>query len=59
MAEGRDVVKIEQLTGSNYQSWKTNMKLVLMERGLWGFVQGTEVLPVATETDKKEKKKKE
>ena len=41
--------KIEPLERNNYQSWKYNMKLVLMERGLWGFAQGTETLPGQTE----------
>ena len=60
MAEGgRDVVKIDPLIGSNYRSWKYNIKLVLMERGLWGFAQGNETAPVAEENDKKEKEIKE
>ncbi len=28
------------------------MKLVLMDRGLWGYATGEEVAPVTTETDK-------
>ena len=40
-----EITKIEPLDGANYQSWKYNMKLVLMERGLWGFVLGTEQPP--------------
>ena len=47
-------VAIEPLNGSNYHSWKFNVKCLLMERGLWGIVSGTETAPVATETDKKE-----
>ena len=43
-----EITKIEPLDGSNFQSWKYNMKLVLMERGLWGFVQGTESEPEPT-----------
>ena len=50
-----EITKIERLDGSNYRSWKYNIKLVLMERGLWGFTQGLEVAPVVTEDDKKEK----
>ena len=34
-----EITKIEKLNGSNYQSWKYNVKLLLMERGLWGFSQ--------------------
>ena len=41
----RDAAKIEKLNGSNYQTWKYNMKLILMERGLWGFIDGREVRP--------------
>ena len=42
------VSKIEKLGGRNYQSWKYNVKLVLMERGLWGFTQeGQETPPAA------------
>ena len=35
------------------------MKLVLMDRGLWGYVTGDEPAPTATENDKKEKEIKE
>ena len=37
-----EITKIERLDGKNYQSWKYNIKLVLMERGLWRFVEGFE-----------------
>ena len=43
-----EITKIEKLNGRNYQSWKYNVKLVLMERGLWGFTQeGQETPPTA------------
>ena len=42
-----EITKIQHLNGRNYQSWKYNMKLVLMERGLWRFIEGTEVAPVS------------
>ena len=45
-----EITKIEPLSGKNYQSWKYNIKLVLMERGLWGFVEGTETAPGSTAT---------
>ena len=35
------------------------MKLVLMDKGYWGYVTGDEPAPVITETDKKEKEVKE
>lgn len=42
----RETIKIEKLNGKNYESWKYNIKLVLMERGLWGFTQeGKETPP--------------
>lgn len=42
---------VEKLNGKKYQSWKNNIKLVLMERGLWGFTQdGQETLPGETAT---------
>ncbi len=41
-----EITKIEKLSGKNFQSWKYNIKLVLMERGLWGFTQeGQEIAP--------------
>ena len=58
-ASRSDALKIEPLDGSNYGNWKYNVQLLLMERDLWGFIEGTEVEPKATETDKKEKEIKE
>ena len=43
------ISKIEPLNGRNFQSWKHNIKLVLMEQGSWGSVQGSEVPPQSTE----------
>ena len=51
-----EITKIEKLNGRNYQSWKYNMKLVLMERGLWGIAEGTEVKEEDANTDDKAKK---
>ena len=51
-----DGFKIEKLNGRNYQSWKYNMKLVLMEKGLWGIADGSEVkVEVAADADAKTK----
>ena len=45
-----EITKIESLNGENYQSWKYNIKLVLMERGLWGFTQeGQDTPPASTD----------
>jgi hypothetical protein len=46
-----EITKIENLNGKNDQSWKYNIKLVLMERGLWGFIAGTETPPAETATN--------
>ena len=45
MSTKSDIMKIELLSGKNYQSWRYNMKLILMERGLWGFAEGREEGP--------------
>ena len=51
MTSMSETIKIEKLNGKNYQSWKYNTKLVLMERGLWGFTQeGQETPPAETAT---------
>ena len=43
MAERFEMPKIEKLNGKNYKSWKYNTTLVLMERGLWGFIKSATV----------------
>ena len=43
--------QIEKLNGQNYISWKFNMRCLLMERGLWGFVSGKTVKPMVLKTD--------
>ena len=45
-----EIMKIELLNGRNYQSWKCNIKLVLMERGLWSFIAGGEEVSSETAT---------
>ena len=50
MADDRSMdIKIKKLDGTNYQSWKFQMKLVLMEKDLWGFIEDVEV-NVATDS---------
>ena len=44
-----EITNIEKLNGTNSQSWKYNVKLVLMERGLWGFTQEGQQPPPATD----------
>ena len=47
----RDDMKIEKLNGANYQTWKYNVSLILMEKGLWSFVTGREPAPKATDKE--------
>ena len=35
---------IDKLDGSNWTTWKFQMRHLLLEKGLWGYVDGTEVL---------------
>ena len=42
-----EITKIEKLNLRNYQSWKYNVNLVLMKRGLWGFTQECQETPPA------------
>lgn len=41
---------IDKLTGDNFSSWKFRLQLVLMDRGLWEIVDGTEACPTLTPT---------
>ena len=43
--------EIDKLNGTNYQSWKYNIKLVLMARGLFSIVDGSEKAPEIKEED--------
>ena len=52
MAEESSIIKIEKLNGSNFQSWKHDMKFVLMEKGLWGLIDGSETDPGENATPK-------
>ena len=39
--------------GTNYQTWKLQCRMALMEDGLWGTVNGSEAAPdLATDADK-------
>ena len=45
MAEATDEKwSIEKLDGSNWTTWKFQMRHLLLAKGLWGYVDGTEVL---------------
>jgi cell division cycle protein 20 (cofactor of APC complex)/ATP-binding cassette subfamily B (MDR/TAP) protein 1 len=39
---------IDKLTGDNFSSWKFRLQLILMDRGLWEIVDGSEVSPTPT-----------
>ena len=43
---------ITPLNSTNYATWKLQCRMALMKEGLWTIVNGTEVPPPATETDK-------
>ena len=50
---------IEKLNSSNWLTWKFQMRHLLLAKGLWGFIEGTEVLnDDATNEQKKEFKQK-
>ncbi|GFV91244.1 f-box only protein 38 [Trichonephila clavipes] len=40
--EAAGVEHIQLLNKSNWNSWKENMKFLLMEQGCWSFIEGTE-----------------
>ena len=43
-AIGDTKVSVDKLDGSNWAIWKFQMKHLLLTKGLWGLVDGTEVL---------------
>ena len=43
-AIGDTKVSVDKLDGSNWAIWKIQMKHLLLTKGLWGLVDGTEVL---------------
>ena len=44
---------IEKLTHENYDSWAFRMMMVLVDRDLWGIVNGDEILPADASSEKK------
>ena len=44
---------IEKLDGANWMTWKFQMKHLLLGKGLWGHVDGTEVLPEGANNDQR------
>ena len=60
MAECSDDVSgnrmsIEKLNGTNYQSWKFNVKLMLMQKELWGLIDGSDEIEETANEDIKKK----
>ena len=41
------VVRIEPLNAENYDTWKLQMKAVLIKNDLWSYVDGSVPCPVA------------
>ena len=54
MASSDYKASVTKLNGKNYQTWKFNVKCMLMQGGLWGFVTGTEPKPVEVKDIKDE-----
>ena len=44
-SESGNNIRIDKLNGTNYRNWKFNVRCLLMERGLWGYVNGSIVKP--------------
>ncbi|GFW41587.1 f-box only protein 38 [Trichonephila clavipes] len=60
--EAPGVERIQLLNKSNWNSWKENMKFLLMDRGCWSFIEGTEQPldeTTATRRDKSEYKQRQ
>ena len=53
-----DEIKFKKLTGSdNWNTWKFNLKMLLMGKDLWNIVTGDEVLPSDTEVGEDRRRK--
>ena len=54
MSDSERSSKIAKLDGTNFQSWKFNMKCLLMSKGLWRYVDESSLIvkpEVLTEGD--------
>jgi len=47
----QSVDRIDKLNGSNYRSWKFNMKMALIQRELWQHVTGEASRPAEEEIE--------
>ena len=53
MADARNTTTtVVPLDGSNFNTWKIQCRMALMEESLWSTVSGTEVAPTAKEGEK-------
>ena len=41
-SDGDAINKVIKLNGSNFQSWKFNVRCLLMAKGLWGYVRSND-----------------
>ena len=55
MAESKTTVTIVPLSGKNYPTWKVQCRMALMRENLWSIVDGTELPPATSETEKYQK----
>ncbi len=59
MSSSSSLYSIDKLTGDNFSSWKFKLQLILMDRGLWEIVDGTEVAPANTNVSGKDDTKQQ
>jgi hypothetical protein len=53
-----NMIEFEKLKDSNWGQWKMFMKALLVRKGLWDVVDGTEVLPAGSSSHKSVKRSK-
>ena len=52
-----DEVKFKKLTGENWNTWKFNMKMLLMGKDIWDIVTGDDILPEEANEERRRKHK--
>ena len=53
-----DEVKFKKLTGENWNTWKFNMKMLLMGKDIWDIVTGDDILPEEANEERRRKHKR-
>lgn len=48
-------VRIQPLSAENYDTWKLQMKAILIKNDLWGYVSGTKLIPATTAVEERAK----